>query len=134
MSKFFIDRPIFAWVIAIVIILAGLLSIRSLPISQYPAIAPPQIAINATYQGASAKTVEDSVTQVIEQKMQGIDHLRYMNSTSDDTGAVTITMTFDAGTNPDTAQVQVSEQAAIGHGPLAHRGAAAGYYCHKIGT
>ena len=110
MSKFFIDRPIFAWVIAIVIMLAGLLSIRSLPISQYPAIAPPQIAINATYPGASAKTVEDSVTQVIEQKMQGIDHLRYMNSTSDDTGAVTITMTFDAGTNPDTAQVQVQNK------------------------
>ncbi|WP_159876748.1 efflux RND transporter permease subunit [Aquitalea denitrificans] len=110
MSKFFIDRPIFAWVIAIVIMLAGLLSIRSLPISQYPAIAPPQIAINATYPGASAKTVEDSVTQVIEQKMQGIDHLRYMSSTSDDTGAVTITMTFDAGTNPDTAQVQVQNK------------------------
>ncbi|RMD01378.1 efflux RND transporter permease subunit [Aquitalea palustris] len=110
MSKFFIDRPIFAWVIAIVIMLAGLLSIRSLPVSQYPAIAPPQIAINATYPGASAKTVEDSVTQVIEQKMQGIDHLRYMNSTSDDTGAVTITMTFDAGTNPDTAQVQVQNK------------------------
>ncbi|WP_137009768.1 efflux RND transporter permease subunit [Aquitalea aquatilis] len=110
MSKFFIDRPIFAWVIAIVIMLAGLLSIRSLPVSQYPAIAPPQIAINATYPGASAKTVEDSVTQVIEQKMQGIDHLRYMNSTSDDTGAVSITMTFDAGTNPDTAQVQVQNK------------------------
>ena len=110
MSKFFIDRPIFAWVIAIVIMLAGLLSIRSLPVSQYPAIAPPQIAINATYPGASAKTVEDSVTQIIEQKMQGIDHLRYMNSTSDDTGAVTITMTFDAGTNPDTAQVQVQNK------------------------
>jgi len=110
MSKFFIDRPIFAWVIAIVIMLAGLLSIRTLPISQYPAIAPPQIAINATYPGASAKTVEDSVTQIIEQKMQGIDHLRYMNSTSDDTGAVTITMTFDAGTNPDTAQVQVQNK------------------------
>jgi multidrug efflux pump len=110
MSKFFIDRPIFAWVIAIVIMLAGLLSISSLPISQYPAIAPPQIAINATYPGASAKTVEDSVTQVIEQKMQGIDHLRYMNSTSDDTGSVSITITFDAGTNPDTAQVQVQNK------------------------
>ncbi|HJV05752.1 MAG TPA: efflux RND transporter permease subunit [Chromobacteriaceae bacterium] len=110
MSKFFIDRPIFAWVIAIVIMLAGLLAIRTLPVSQYPAIAPPQVAINATYPGASAKTVEDSVTQVIEQKMQGIDHLRYMSSTSDDNGSVTITLTFDAGTNPDIAQVQVQNK------------------------
>lgn len=110
MSKFFIDRPIFAWVIAIVIMLAGLLAIRTLPVSQYPAIAPPQVEINATYPGASAKTVEDSVTQVIEQKMQGIDHLRYMSSTSDDNGSVTITLTFDAGTNPDIAQVQVQNK------------------------
>ncbi len=110
MSRFFIDRPIFAWVIAIVIMLAGLLSIRTLPVSQYPAIAPPQVAINAIYPGASAKTVEDSVTQVIEQKMQGIDHLRYMSSTSDDNGAVTVTLTFDAGTNPDIAQVQVQNK------------------------
>src|SRR5206468_212404 len=86
MSKFFINRPIFAWVIAIVLMVAGALAIRSLPIAQYPAIAPPSIAINVTYPGASAKTLEDTVTQVIEQKMNGIDHLRYLASTSDSTG------------------------------------------------
>src|SRR6267143_1995167 len=83
MSKFFINRPIFAWVIAIVLMVAGALAIRSLPIAQYPAIAPPSIAINVTYPGASSKTLEDTVTQVIEQKMNGIDHLRYLASTSD---------------------------------------------------
>src|SRR2546427_6010659 len=86
MSKFFINRPIFAWVIAIVLMVAGALAIRSLPIAQYPAIAPPSIAINVTYPGASAKTLEDTVTQVIEQKMNGIDHLRYLASTSDSAG------------------------------------------------
>ncbi len=110
MSRFFIDRPIFAWVIAIVIMLAGLLSIIVLPIAQYPAIAPPAIAITGTYPGASAKTVEDSVTQVIEQKMKGIDGLRYMASTSDASGAVSITFTFENGTNPDIAQVQVQNK------------------------
>ncbi|MCB5208163.1 efflux RND transporter permease subunit [Methylovorus mays] len=113
MSKFFIDRPIFAWVIAIVIMLAGILAIRSLPIAQYPLIAPPAISITATYPGASAKAVEDSVTQVIEQKMKGIDHLTYMSSTSDSSGSVTITLTFDAGTNPDIAQVQVQNKLAL---------------------
>src|SRR5574343_77875 len=110
MSKFFIDRPIFAWVIAIVIMLAGVLSILRLPVAQYPTIAPPQVAINATYPGASAKTVEDSVTQIIEQKMQGIDNLTYMSSSSDDNGGATITLTFNAGTNPDIAQVQVQNK------------------------
>jgi multidrug efflux pump len=110
MSQFFINRPIFAWVIAIVIMLAGLLSIISLPIAQYPAIAPPAIAITGNYPGASAKTVEDSVTQVIEQKMKGIDGLRYMASTSDSSGAVSITFTFENGTNPDIAQVQVQNK------------------------
>ncbi len=110
MSRFFIDRPIFAWVIAIIIMLTGLLAIVGLPVAQYPAIAPPQVAISAVYPGASAKTVEDTVTQVIEQKMNGIDHLRYMASTSDDSGGVTITVTFDAGTNPDIAQVQVQNK------------------------
>jgi multidrug efflux pump len=113
MSKFFIDRPIFAWVIAIVIMLAGVLAIRSLPIAQYPMIAPPAVSITATYPGASAKAVEDSVTQVIEQKMKGIDHLTYMSSTSDSSGSVTITLTFDAGTNPDIAQVQVQNKLAL---------------------
>jgi multidrug efflux pump len=110
MARYFIDRPIFAWVIAIVIMLAGALSIMALPISQYPAIAPPQVAINANYPGASAKTVEDSITQVIEQKMTGLDGLLYMNSTSDAFGRATITLTFKAGTNPDIAQVQVQNK------------------------
>ena len=110
MANFFIDRPIFAWVIAIVIMLAGALSILGLPISQYPAIAPPAIAINASYPGASAKAVEDSVTQVIEQKMTGLDGLLYMNSSSDASGRTTVTLTFNADTDPDIAQVQVQNK------------------------
>ena len=110
MSRFFIDRPIFAWVIAIIIMLAGVLAITTLPVSQYPAIAPPQVAIDASYPGASAATVEDTVTQVIEQKMKGIDHLRYMSSTSDSAGFVSLTLTFDAGTDPNIAQVQVQNK------------------------
>lgn len=110
MARFFIDRPIFAWVIAIVIMLAGGLSILGLPVAQYPSIAPPAIAINATYPGASAKAVEDSVTQVIEQKMTGLDGLLYMNSTSDSYGRATITLTFSADTDPDIAQVQVQNK------------------------
>ncbi|MGL4410084.1 MAG: efflux RND transporter permease subunit, partial [Zoogloea sp.] len=113
MSRFFIDRPIFAWVIAIVIMLAGALAIHSLPIAQYPPIAPPAVSISATYPGASAKTVEDSVTQIIEQQMKGIDHLTYMSSTSDSTGSVNITLTFDAGTDPDVAQVQVQNKLSL---------------------
>jgi len=110
MVRFFIDRPIFAWVIAIVIMLAGVLAIRGLPIAQYPQIAPTSVQISASYPGASAKTVEDSVTQVIEQKMKGIDGLRYISSTSDATGAASISLTFEAGTNPDIAQVQVQNK------------------------
>ncbi|MCF8207229.1 MAG: efflux RND transporter permease subunit, partial [Methylotenera sp.] len=110
MSRFFIDRPIFAWVLAIVIMLAGALSIRSLPVSQYPSIAPPQVSINARYPGASAKTLEDTVTQVIEQKLKGLDGMTYMSSTSDSQGNATITVTFNAGTNPDIAQVQVQNK------------------------
>jgi len=113
MSRFFIDRPIFAWVIAIVIMVAGVLSILGLPISQYPSIAPPAITIAAIYPGASAKTLEDTVTQVIEQKLNGIDNLRYMESTSDSAGNVAITLTFNGGTNPDTAQVQVQNKLAL---------------------
>jgi multidrug efflux pump len=110
MSRFFIDRPIFAWVVAIVIMLAGVIAILGLPISQYPSIAPPSISISGSYPGASAKTVEDSVTQVIEQKMKGIDGLRYMSSASDSTGGISITLTFNSGTNPDIAQVQVQNK------------------------
>ncbi len=110
MAQFFINRPIFAWVIAIIIMLAGALAIKKLPVSQYPAIAPPQVSINAAYPGASAKTVEDTVTQVIEQKMNGIDHLTYMSSTSDAAGNVGIALTFEAGTDPNIAQVQVQNK------------------------
>src|ERR1700688_401974 len=110
MAKFFIDRPIFAWVIAIILMLAGIASIFTLPIAQYPTIAPPAIQISATYPGASASTVENTVTQVIEQQMTGLDHLLYLSSTSDDSGTATITLTFAAGTNPDIAQVQVQNK------------------------
>ncbi|MFV3129417.1 efflux RND transporter permease subunit [Niveispirillum sp. KHB5.9] len=110
MAKFFIDRPVFAWVIAIVIMLAGALSIMRLPIEQYPAIAPPTIAVNASYPGASAETLEKTVTQVIEQNLKGIDNLRYMSASSDSSGSVTITLTFNAGTDPDIAQVQVQNK------------------------
>lgn len=113
MSRFFIDRPIFAWVLAIVVMLAGVLAINNLPIAQYPSIAPPAISISATYPGASARTLEDSVTQVIEQKMKGLDGLMYMSSTSESNGAMTITLSFTADTNPDIAQVQVQNKLAL---------------------
>jgi hydrophobe/amphiphile efflux-1 (HAE1) family protein len=115
MSRFFIDRPIFAWVIALVMILAGVLAIRSLPISQFPPLAPPQISVTAVFPGADAQTLEDTTTQVIEQQMKGLDHLIYFSSTSDSSGTATVTLTFAQGTNPDTAQVQVQNklQAAI---------------------
>ncbi|TCV94427.1 efflux RND transporter permease subunit [Biostraticola tofi] len=110
MAKYFIDRPIFAWVIAIIIMLAGALSIMKLPIEQYPAIAPPSIQVTASYPGADATTLQDSVTQVIEQNMNGIDHLMYMSSSSDSSGTAIITLTFESGTNPDIAQVQVQNK------------------------
>jgi multidrug efflux pump len=110
MAKFFIDRPIFAIVIAILVMLGGALSIRSMPIEQYPTIAPPSIQIMATYPGASAETVENTVVQVIEQQMSGLDNLLYISSNSDDSGTATTTLTFAAGTNPDIAQVQVQNK------------------------
>ena len=110
MLQFFINRPIFAWVIAIIIMLAGVLSIRTLPVSQYPPIALPEISIDAFYPGASAKTIEDTVSQVIEQKMNGIDNLCYISSTSDSAGYATVTLTFNAGTDPDIAQVQTQNK------------------------
>ncbi|KMJ15585.1 multidrug efflux RND transporter permease subunit SdeY [Serratia marcescens] len=113
MAKFFIDRPIFAWVIAIIVMLAGVLAIMKLPIAQYPTIAPPAVSISATYPGADAKTVQDTVTQIIEQNMNGIDNLMYMSSTSDSSGSVTITLTFESGTDPDIAQVQVQNKLSL---------------------
>jgi HAE1 family hydrophobic/amphiphilic exporter-1/multidrug efflux pump len=109
-SRFFIDRPIFAWMVAVGVMLAGVLSILTLPIAQYPTIAPPAVSITATYPGASAATLESSVTQVIEQQLKGIDHLLYFGSTGASNGVVTITVTFDPGTNPDIAQVQVQNK------------------------
>ena len=110
MARFFIDRPIFAWVIAIVIMLAGSLAIFTLPVSMYPTIAPPSVEIHAQYPGASAKVVEDSVTQIIEQNMKGLDGLVYFASSSTANGRATVTLTFESGTDPDTAQVQVQNK------------------------
>ena len=110
MSRFFIDRPIFAWVLALVIMLVGTLSILKLPINQYPAIAPTAIAIQVTYPGASAQTVQDTVVQIIEQQLNGIDNLQYVSSESNSDGSMTITVTFNQGTNPDIAQVQVQNK------------------------
>jgi HAE1 family hydrophobic/amphiphilic exporter-1/multidrug efflux pump len=109
-AQFFIERPIFAWVVAILIMLAGGLSILSLPVSQYPAIAPPTISVTASFPGASASTLEETVTQVIEQRMNGLDHLRYLASSSDSAGNAQVVLTFEAGTSPDIAQVQVQNK------------------------
>ncbi|WP_121060882.1 efflux RND transporter permease subunit [Chachezhania antarctica] len=110
MARFFIDRPIFAWVISIIIMGVGVLSIVTLPIAQYPQIAPPSISIRAVYPGASAQTVANTVTQVIEQQMTGLDGMRYMSSNSSSSGAASITLTFETGTDPDIAQVQVQNK------------------------
>ncbi|MEZ2694165.1 multidrug efflux RND transporter permease AcrD [Hafnia alvei] len=110
MANFFIDRPIFAWVIAIIISLTGLLAINSLPVEQYPNLAPPTVRISASYPGASAQTLENTVTQIIEQNMTGLDGLLYMSSQSSSTGSATITLTFQAGINPNEAMQQVQNQ------------------------
>ncbi|MFC0180514.1 efflux RND transporter permease subunit [Thorsellia kenyensis] len=110
MSSFFIDRPIFAWVLSIITMLFGALAVVKLPISQYPPIAPPTVSIEATYPGADAVTVENTVTQLIEQNMNGLDNFLYMSSTSDSAGNSAITITFENGTDPDIAQVQVQNQ------------------------
>ncbi|WP_300667275.1 efflux RND transporter permease subunit [Desulfoluna sp.] len=110
MSRFFLDRPVFAWVIALLIMLAGVLSIPQMPVEQYPTLAPPQISVNTFYPGASADTVQNSVTQVIEQQLTGIDNMRYFSSTSDATGKVEIKVTLEPGTDPDIAQVQVQNK------------------------
>jgi multidrug efflux pump len=110
MVKFFIDRPVFAWVIALFILLGGALSVTKLPVAQYPTIAPPSIVITATYPGASAKTLDESVTSLIEQEMNGADGLQYIESQSEANGQATITVTFQPGTNPDLAAVDVQNR------------------------
>src|SRR5687768_12363103 len=119
MSRVFIDRPIFAWVIAIIIMLMGLGAITALPIAQYPDVAPPQVNVRASYPGASAETVENSVTQIIEQQLTGVDGLLYFQSSSTSRGQITITATFEKEVDPDIAQVQVQNavQAAISRLP-----------------
>lgn len=113
MSRFFIDRPIFAWVIAIILMLAGTLSIFTMPVAQYPTIAPPQVSIVANYPGASAETLQNTVTQVIEQQMVGLDGLIYMSNESNSSGSMMMTLTFEPGTNPDIAQVQVNNKLSM---------------------
>ncbi|MDB4956750.1 MAG: multidrug efflux transporter permease subunit, partial [Myxococcales bacterium] len=110
LARFFASRPVFAWVISITIMLAGIASIFSLPVAQYPEVAPPSVNIAASYVGASAETVENSVTQVLEQQLTGIDGLLYFSSSSSSSGQASINVTFQQGTNPDTAQVQVQNK------------------------
>jgi multidrug efflux pump len=110
LSRIFIDRPIFAWVIAIIVMLCGIGAIMGLPIAQYPDVAPPQVSVRATYPGANAQTIQNSVTQVVEQQLSGIDGLLYFSSSSSSRGSVNINVTFKKGTNPDIAQVQVQNQ------------------------
>jgi multidrug efflux pump len=110
MSRFFIDHPVFAWVLAIVLMLAGAVAVTTLPVAQYPSIAPPAVSITATYPGASAETAQSTVVQPIEQQLSGLDHLLYFSSQSDKTGTVQITLNFAQGTNPDIAQVQVQNK------------------------
>lgn len=110
MAQFFIHRPIFAWVIALVIMLAGILTLSNMPIAQYPTIAPPTVTISATYPGASAETVENTVTQIIEQQMNGLDGLRYISSNSAGNGSASIALNFEQGIDPDIAQVQVQNK------------------------
>ncbi len=112
MSRYFIDRPIFAWVIAIILMLAGALALRTLPIAQFPEIAAPKVTISTLYPGADARTLENTTTQIIEQQMKGIDNLRYFSSTSDSAGNLNITLTFEQGTDADIAQVQVQNKLA----------------------
>ena len=110
MARFFIDRPVFAWVISIIIMGIGVLSVLTLPVAQYPQIAPPSVSVNAVYPGASADTVSNTVTQVIEQQMTGLDGLRYMSSSSTSAGTSSTTLTFETGTDVDIAQVQVQNK------------------------
>src|SRR5690348_5609849 len=109
-SRTFIDRPVLAWVISILIMLGGAAGIRSLPVEQYPDIAPPSVNVRANYPGAAAETVETSITQILEQQLMGIEGLIYFSSSSSAAGSATVTVTFDQGTDPDIAQVQVQNK------------------------
>ena len=113
MARFFIDRPVFAWVVSILIMVLGGLAITKLPVAQYPSVAPPSVSVTANYAGASAETLQETVTAVIEQQLNGIDNLLYMSSSSDASGLATITLYFLPGTNPDTAQVQVQNKVQL---------------------
>lgn len=110
MSKFFINRPIFAWVLAIIVMLVGIIAIKKMPVEQYPDVAPTSVQVRATYPGADATTLQNSVTQVIEQNMSGLDGLMYMSSTSDSSGTLQLILSFQNGTDPDIAQVQVQNK------------------------
>jgi multidrug efflux pump len=112
MSRYFINHPVFAWVIAIMVVLAGLLSIRTLGVESYPNIAPPQVGVSANYPGASAETVERAVTQIIEQQLTGIDNLDYFSASSGSDGSASLNLTFKPGTDPDIAQMQVQNKVA----------------------
>jgi multidrug efflux pump len=113
MPKFFIDRPIFAWVISLFIMLAGVMAIMRLPVAEYPSVAPPSITITANYQGASAETVQNTVTTVIEEQMSGLDHLLYMSSSSSSSGQSQVILYFEPGTDPDIAQVDVQTKCSL---------------------
>ena len=132
MSKFFLDRPVFAWVIAIAMMLGGGLAIYNLPISQYPPIAPPSIAIRASYPGASAQTVEDSVVQIIETKMTGLDRMLYMHSTADSSGSAAVELTFAPGTDPDLAWAKVQNKLQLAMPALPGRGAGPGRHGQQV--
>src|SRR3954463_4976568 len=113
MARFFIDRPVFAWVVSILIMVLGTLAITQLPVAQYPNVAPPSISVTANYAGASAETLQETVTSVVEQQLNGIDNLLYMSSSSDASGLSTVTLFFLPGTNPDVAQVQVQNKVQL---------------------
>ena len=126
MAKFFIDRPIFAWVIALFILVAGGIAITQLPVAQYPPVAPPSIVVSVVYPGASAQTMEDSVLAVVEREMNGTPGLIYYESVAQANGTGTITLSFETGTNPDLAQVDVQNRLARAHAAVARLGHAAG--------
>ncbi|MGU0017180.1 efflux RND transporter permease subunit [Escherichia coli] len=126
MANFFIDRPIFAWVLAILLCLTGTLAIFSLPVEQYPDLAPPNVRVTANYPGASAQTLENTVTQVIEQNMTGLDNLMYMSSQSSGTGQASVTLSFKAGTRSGRSRAASTKPAAISHAKVTAGGAKSG--------